>query len=144
MRKKMLLLALSLAALAGSLTASRPPRRRHARLPQVHDLRGRLAVLRQLRLRCEQPRPRLYHQLLSVSPERRFRCARRCCSWPSPSPPRPSLTTPRTAAAGYYACPICTTYADGSQCCVSCICNGLGQIVACTDHYCPPEGGEIN
>ena len=54
------------------------------------------------------------------------------------------LTAPRTAAAGYYACPICTTYADGSQCCVSCICNGLGQTVACTNNYCPPEGGEIN
>jgi hypothetical protein len=55
-----------------------------------------------------------------------------------------ALTAPRTAAAGYYACPICTTYADGSQCCVSCICNGLGQTVACTDHYCPPEEGEVN
>lgn len=51
-----------------------------------------------------------------------------------------SLTAPR-AFAGTYACPICTTYADGSQCCVSCFCNGTGQIVACTDHYCPPEGG---
>lgn len=55
-----------------------------------------------------------------------------------------SLTAPRTAAAGYYSCPICTTYSDGSQCCVSCICNGLGQTVACTDHYCPPEEGEID
>ena len=55
-----------------------------------------------------------------------------------------SLTATRTASAGTYSCPICTTYADGSQCCVSCFCNGLGQVVACTDHYCPPEGGEIN
>jgi hypothetical protein len=51
-----------------------------------------------------------------------------------------SFTAPR-AVAGTYSCPICTTYSDGSQCCVSCICNGTGQIVACTDHYCPPEGG---
>jgi hypothetical protein len=50
------------------------------------------------------------------------------------------LTAPRTAVA-YTSCPICTTYADGSQCCVSCICDAKGHIVACTDHYCPPEGG---
>ena len=53
-----------------------------------------------------------------------------------------SLTAPRTGAATtYYSCPICTTYSDGSQCCVSCICDASGRIVACTDHYCPPEGG---
>jgi hypothetical protein len=52
-----------------------------------------------------------------------------------------SLTTPLTAATTYTSCPICTTYADGSQCCVSCICDSTGRIVACTDHYCPPEGG---
>jgi hypothetical protein len=50
-----------------------------------------------------------------------------------------SLTAPR-AFAGTYSCPICTTYSDGSQCCVSCFCDGTGRIVACTDHYCPPEG----
>jgi hypothetical protein len=56
-----------------------------------------------------------------------------------------SLTTPLTAATTtYHGCPICTTYADGSQCCVSCICDNTGRMVACTDHYCPPEGGEIN
>jgi recombinational DNA repair protein RecR len=56
-----------------------------------------------------------------------------------------SLTTPLTAAATtYHSCPICTTYSDGSQCCVGCICDNTGRLVACTDHYCPPEGGEIN
>ena len=39
------------------------------------------------------------------------------------------------------SCPICTTYADGSRCCVSCWCDGSGQIVACTQNYCPPPDG---
>ena len=52
-----------------------------------------------------------------------------------------SLTTPLTAAPTYHSCPICTTYSNGSQCCVSCICDSKNHIVACTDHYCPPEGG---
>lgn len=41
-----------------------------------------------------------------------------------------------------YSCPICTTYADGSQCCVSCYCDGTGMTVACTQNYCPPPGEE--
>jgi hypothetical protein len=40
------------------------------------------------------------------------------------------------------SCPICTTYANGSQCCVSCWCDASGMAVACTQNYCPPEGGE--
>ncbi len=55
-----------------------------------------------------------------------------------------SLLAPRAEAVGYHSCPICTTYADGSQCCVGCICDSSGMTVACTDHYCPPEEGEIN
>ncbi len=51
-----------------------------------------------------------------------------------------SLTTPRADAVGYTSCPICTTYSDGSQCCVPCICQGK-VVVACTNLYCPPEGG---
>jgi hypothetical protein len=48
------------------------------------------------------------------------------------------LAIPRAdAAAGNHACPICTTYPDGSTCCVSCVCDGSGRIIACTDHYCP-------
>jgi hypothetical protein len=50
------------------------------------------------------------------------------------------LTTP-VHATTYVSCPICTTYSDGSQCCVSCICDGKGHVVACTNNYCPPEGG---
>ncbi|HEY0781065.1 MAG TPA: hypothetical protein VGE98_01315 [Thermoanaerobaculia bacterium] len=41
-------------------------------------------------------------------------------------------------ASGTHACPICTTYADGSQCCVSCICDDRGVRIACTNHFCPP------
>jgi len=41
---------------------------------------------------------------------------------------------------GGSSCPICTTYADGSQCCVSCWCDETGFPVACTNHYCPPAG----
>jgi hypothetical protein len=40
-----------------------------------------------------------------------------------------------------FSCPQCTTYSDGSQCCVSCWCDGTGMPVACTNNYCPPEGG---
>ena len=40
-----------------------------------------------------------------------------------------------------HSCPICTTYADGSQCCVSCICDESGRRIACTNHFCPPAGG---
>lgn len=52
-----------------------------------------------------------------------------------------SFLAPRAEAGGTHACPICTTYSDGSQCCVSCWCDASGRILACTDHYCPPEGG---
>jgi len=52
-----------------------------------------------------------------------------------------AFSTSRAFAGGTHACPICTTYSDGSQCCVSCICDASGRILACTDHYCPPEGG---
>jgi hypothetical protein len=51
-----------------------------------------------------------------------------------------ALAAPRSAEANV-ACPICTTYADGSQCCVSCVCDNKGHVLACTNHYCPPEGG---
>lgn len=40
-----------------------------------------------------------------------------------------------------HACPRCTTYPDGSQCCVSCICDASGRILACTNNFCPPPGG---
>jgi hypothetical protein len=48
--------------------------------------------------------------------------------------------TPRTEAAqSGYSCPACTTYPDGSSCCVSCWCNGQGVPVWCTDNFCPEE-----
>ena len=53
-----------------------------------------------------------------------------------------SLSTPLATASGTHSCPICTTYADCSRCCVSCICDDdTGQIVACTNHFCPPPNG---
>lgn len=52
-----------------------------------------------------------------------------------------SFMTPRAEASGTHACPRCTTYPDGSQCCVSCVCNSSGIPIACTNNYCPPAGG---
>jgi hypothetical protein len=49
--------------------------------------------------------------------------------------------TPRAEAVGNHACPQCVTYSDGSQCCVSCLCNSHNVAIWCTDNYCPPEGG---
>ncbi len=49
-----------------------------------------------------------------------------------------SLATPLTAATTtYHACPMCTTYSNGSQCCVSCVCDSKGHVVGCTDNFCP-------
>jgi hypothetical protein len=44
----------------------------------------------------------------------------------------------RAQAGGTHACPICTTYSDGSQCCRSCLCNDQGFQIACTQNICPP------
>ncbi len=52
-----------------------------------------------------------------------------------------SLTVHRADGAPTHPCPQCTTYPDGSQCCVSCVCNGQGIPIACTDNFCPPAGG---
>jgi hypothetical protein len=43
---------------------------------------------------------------------------------------------PQASAATRTFCPICTTYPDGSTCCVSCICEN-GHVIACTNNYCP-------
>lgn len=52
-----------------------------------------------------------------------------------------ALATPPATAGGTYSCPQCTYYADGTRCCVSCICGSNGFPIACTDNYCPPAGG---
>ena len=46
----------------------------------------------------------------------------------------------RAKADGSYACPLCTTYADGSQCCVSCVCTTHGHFVTqvCAENACLP------
>jgi hypothetical protein len=48
-----------------------------------------------------------------------------------------SLTAP-SAQAGflpgggpYHSCPVCTTYSDGSQCCITCQCGVDGTPVTC-------------
>jgi hypothetical protein len=46
---------------------------------------------------------------------------------------------PGAAVSGGYFCPSCITYPDGSQCCVSCWCDGHGNVVSCTDNYCPED-----
>jgi hypothetical protein len=55
-----------------------------------------------------------------------------------------SLTAPRAVAGSTYACPQCTTYADGTQCCVSCICSTTSRVIACTDNFCAPADGGLN
>ncbi|MBW8878382.1 MAG: hypothetical protein JF614_25755 [Acidobacteria bacterium] len=52
-----------------------------------------------------------------------------------------ALSTPGANACPNTSCPICTTYADGSECCVGCICCG-DRVIACTNVYCPPPDGE--
>ncbi|HEV7508549.1 MAG TPA: hypothetical protein VGS07_26950 [Thermoanaerobaculia bacterium] len=51
-----------------------------------------------------------------------------------------SLVTVRAEADGSYACPICTTYADGSQCCINCVCTTHGRFVVqtCPENACVP------
>jgi len=51
-----------------------------------------------------------------------------------------SLATSPAQADGSYACPICTTNADGSQCCINCICTVHGRFVAqaCPQNACVP------
>jgi hypothetical protein len=55
-----------------------------------------------------------------------------------------SLTAPRAQAfpsggGPYHSCPMCTTYADGSQCCVPCQCGANGFPVVCSDLACAPD-----
>lgn len=50
-----------------------------------------------------------------------------------------AVAVPRAVAAnGTQACSRCITYPDGSQCCVSCICDASGRVIGCTNHACPP------
>ena len=53
------------------------------------------------------------------------------------------LPRPRAEAGGTVSCPQCVTYADGSQCCVSCICTASGIPIACSQNYCFPPDGEF-
>ena len=49
-----------------------------------------------------------------------------------------SLTVPRAQAlpplgggGPYHACPMCTTFEDGTQCCITCQCSADGNVTAC-------------
>jgi hypothetical protein len=48
-----------------------------------------------------------------------------------------ALTTPRLQAGPligggpYHACPVCTTFEDGSQCCITCQCSADGNVYLC-------------
>ena len=58
-----------------------------------------------------------------------------------------SLTAPRAQAGliggggPYHSCPMCTTYPDGSQCCIPCQCGANGTPVICSDIACAQVGG---
>jgi hypothetical protein len=57
-----------------------------------------------------------------------------------------SVAAPRAQASligggPYHSCPVCTTYPDGSQCCITCQCGVNGTPVICPDIGCAPVGG---
>lgn len=43
-------------------------------------------------------------------------------------------------AVGTTSCPGCITYPNGSVCC-ECRCDSRGQVLFCTDVFCPPIDG---
>ncbi|HEY0555012.1 MAG TPA: hypothetical protein VGG20_12150 [Thermoanaerobaculia bacterium] len=54
-----------------------------------------------------------------------------------------SLTTPRAQAfpgggGPFHSCPMCTTFPDGSQCCITCQCGVNGTPVICPENACVP------
>jgi hypothetical protein len=55
-----------------------------------------------------------------------------------------SVLAPRAQASliggggPYHACPVCTTYPDGSQCCINCQCGVNGTPVICPENACVP------
>jgi hypothetical protein len=56
-----------------------------------------------------------------------------------------SLTAPRAQAGligggPYHSCSVCTTLADGSQCCITCNCGVNGTPVICPENACVPAG----
>ncbi|HEX4965193.1 MAG TPA: hypothetical protein VF173_30570 [Thermoanaerobaculia bacterium] len=48
-----------------------------------------------------------------------------------------SLSAFRVEASNH-SCRFCTTQADGTQCCRSCVCNAQGLPIACTQVACLP------
>jgi len=54
-----------------------------------------------------------------------------------------SLATPRIQASPlgggpFHSCPVCTTFEDGSQCCITCQCGVNGVPVICPEIACVP------
>lgn len=57
-----------------------------------------------------------------------------------------SLTAPRAQAGPlgggpFHSCPVCTTYPDGSQCCINCQCGVNGTPILCPENGCAPASG---
>jgi hypothetical protein len=58
-----------------------------------------------------------------------------------------SLTAPRAQAfplgggGPWHSCPMCTTFPDGSQCCINCSCSSDGSIMLCPENACAQVGG---
>jgi hypothetical protein len=55
-----------------------------------------------------------------------------------------SLTAPRVLArpvldGPFHSCPMCTTFPDGSQCCITCQCSG--SVTICPENACVPASG---
>jgi hypothetical protein len=54
-----------------------------------------------------------------------------------------TLAAPRAQAlppfgGPYHSCPMCTTFPDGSQCCITCLCSDNGSVTLCPDIACVP------
>src|SRR4051794_13154193 len=124
-------------------------------LPDLHHVLGRLPVLRQLRLQRLWGPHRLYQQLLSAGrrdrlmahPERRTMRKKLLFLTLALAATAASIAAPRAQASligggPYHACPVCTTYEDGSQCCITCQCGVNGTPVICPDIGCAPGLGD--
>jgi hypothetical protein len=55
-----------------------------------------------------------------------------------------TLAAPRAQAGRlpgggpYHSCPMCTTFPDGAQCCITCLCSDNGSVTICPDIACVP------
>jgi hypothetical protein len=58
-----------------------------------------------------------------------------------------SVLAPRAQASliggggPYHSCPMCTSFPDGSQCCINCLCSADGNVMICPENGCASVGG---